>query len=335
MHIKDYFLPKSFIYTGKHATVPTKIIHYGYDEEDVKTSHAFDDLDASKHYIQVIGLKDTEKITEALKAFNIDEMVIEDIFNVTQRPKIEVKKDYIFGVFRIVYKDHEKINHDYMSLIMKDHLLITFHETTPLFLEAVPPLFKRNSLFKREGSDHLLFHLLDIMTDKQIDLFDEFKDKLEGFEASILENKKSDQEAFYLVRKELLTLKNNVSPMLESLEKTVYENPLFKRDTLHYYDDLLDHLKRLESNINEARELMRHLLDLEMNNQSNQMNRIMKTLTLFSAIFIPLSFLTGFFGMNFIHFNILAYEEAVPLFLGFSILIAVLMIVLFKKMKWF
>ncbi|MFW5865248.1 MAG: CorA family divalent cation transporter, partial [Candidatus Izemoplasmataceae bacterium] len=100
-------------------------------------------------------------------------------------------------------------------------------------------------------------------------------------------------------------------------------------------DDLLDHLKRLESNINEARELMRHLLDLEMNNQSNQMNRIMKTLTLFSAIFIPLSFLTGFFGMNFIHFNILAYEEAVPLFLGFSILIAVLMIVLFKKMKWF
>jgi magnesium transporter len=335
MNIKDYFLPKSFVYTGKHETVPTKIIHYHYDELTIKMSNQFKPMGDLKSYVQVIGLSDTEKITKALKDLAIDDLIIEDIFNVTQRPKIEVKPDYIFGVFRVAYKDHTKINHDYMSLIMKDTMLITFHETTPLYLEAVHPLFERDSLFKERTSDHLLFHILDIITDKQIDLFDEFSETLLDFEESILENKKSDQEAFYLIRKELLTLKNNITPMLEALHLVIEPNPLFKANTSYYYDDLIDHLKRLETNIIEARELMRHLLDLEMNNQSNQMNRIMTTLTLFSAIFIPLSFLTGFFGMNFIHFNILAYEQAVPLFLGFSILIALVMIILFKKMKWF
>lgn len=335
MNIKDYFLPKSFIYTGKHETVPTKVTHYHYDEKTLKMSNQFELLNVRNHYIQVVGLTDTEKIIKALKTFEIDELIIEDIFNVHQRPKIEVKEDYIFGVFRVVYKDHDKINHDYLSLIMKDNLLITFHETTPLYLDAIHPLFERESLFKERDTDHLLFHILDIITDKAIDLFDEFSETLTEFEETILENKKSDQEAFYLIRKELLTLKNNTSPMLEALEKVLEPSPLFKPNTVHYYEDLVDHLKRLETNIIEARELMRHLLDLEMNNQSNQMNRIMTTLTLFSAIFIPLSFLTGFFGMNFIHFNILAYEQAVPLFLGFSIIIALVMIVLFKKMKWF
>ena len=101
-----------------------------------------------------------------------------------------------------------------------------------------------------------------------------------------------------------------------------------------YFDDLLDHLRRLDLLLVQSRELTRHLLDLNMNNQSNKMNKIMTTLTLFSAIFIPLSFLTGFFGMNFVHFGILEYPQAVGLFVGFCVIVAGVMYFIFKRSKW-
>jgi magnesium transporter len=134
----------------------------------------------------------------------------------------------------------------------------------------------------------------------------------------------------------MLNLKNHVSPVLEHLNQIMNKkSSLFMEDNMPFYDDLRDHLVRLDSRLDRSRELMRHLLDLHMNNQSNKMNKIMATLTLFSAIFIPLSFLTGFFGMNFVHFGILQYEYAV---IGFTILCAsiiIFMVWFFKKKKWF
>ena len=96
----------------------------------------------------------------------------------------------------------------------------------------------------------------------------------------------------------------------------------------------MDHLKRLDHQLAQSTEFMRQLLDIHMNNQSNQMNKVMTTLTLFSAIFIPLSFLTGFFGMNFVHFEVLEFDYALEVFIFLCIALAVGMIYLFKKKKW-
>ena len=109
---------------------------------------------------------------------------------------------------------------------------------------------------------------------------------------------------------------------------------LINKENLEYFLDLIDHLTRLDGHINLARENLRNLVDVNINNQSNRMNKIMTTLTLFSAIFIPLSFLTGFFGMNFVHFEILEYRHAVIIFVGICILLIGFMIWLFKRKDW-
>ena len=124
--------------------------------------------------------------------------------------------------------------------------------------------------------------------------------------------------------------------MFEQTDKMIQKKlPLLTEATTDYFNDLKDHLKRLDNKLFQSRDMMRQLLDLHMNNQSTKMNRIMSTLTLFSAIFIPLSFLTGFFGMNFHYFEALDYKYAIAIFIGSCLLIAGGMLFFFKKRRWF
>ncbi|MFW6319832.1 MAG: CorA family divalent cation transporter [Bacillota bacterium] len=336
MKIKNYFTPKSLVYTGKHDEVKTTIRHYHYNENNLKMTNNFKPMDGYKSYIQVIGLSDIEKIKSLKDDYSVNILTLEDIFNVEQRNKIEHKEQYIFSVFGVDYLKDEALHHDYMSVLLFSDALITFHEKEPQFLDAIHPLFTEEGSLKKESVDYLYFHIIDIITDHHLDVYDYLKDAAVTFESDILESKKLNQESVYTLRKNLLRLKNNVSPILEQFNKLTDKNsPLIHPENLPLFEDVRDHLKRLDERLNDLREMMRYLLDLYINNQSNTMNRIMTTLTLFSAIFIPLSFLTGFFGMNFTHFAILDYQNALLIFVSLCVILAVLMIMLFKKMKWF
>ncbi|MFU8793678.1 MAG: CorA family divalent cation transporter [Acholeplasmataceae bacterium] len=335
MKFKTYFIPKSFVYTGKFGSEKTTIKHYQFDKKDVTISDTFDSDPALKHYIQVVGLSDVEAITNLTKHFTVDPLILEDIFNVKQRDKIELQDKHLFGVFHIHYIKEAGTAKDYMSMLLFENALITFHEKEPVFLESLTHLITQHKETKEKTIDFLFYEIIDMITDHHIEVYDALEEKMSLYEEEILESKQTNQEAFYQTRKTLLKLKNSVTPILEQLTTTLNKKPpLIHASLMPYFDDLKDHLNRLDLQLTQARELMRHLLDLQMNNQSNKMNQIMTTLTLFSAIFIPLSFLTGFFGMNFIHFGILAYENAIMLFVAFCLLIGVGMFALFKKMKW-
>lgn len=335
MKIKNYFTPKSYIYTGKHADITTRIKSFEYSETFFKESQDSIKNGDKKQYIQVVGLKDIGKIENLKDAFQIDSFVFEDIFNVTQRNKIELYDTYIFAVFHVEFLNGSVIEEEYMSLIMLEDTILTFHEKEPVYLDPIYSLLEHHNETKMRSIDYLFYQILDIITDHHLDVCDYLEAQNMEFEEMVLESKDVDQEAFYISRKQMLRLKNNVTPILEQLEKVLNKTNLFKVDNTYYFEDLKDHLRRLDVRLTESREVMRHLLDLHMNNQSHKMNKIMTTLTIFSAIFIPLSFLTGFFGMNFLYFDILTEEHAVLLFVIFCILLAVGMVVLFKRKKWF
>ncbi|MDO9629224.1 MAG: CorA family divalent cation transporter [Acholeplasmataceae bacterium] len=336
MNISNYFKPKTMIYTGKHVKTPTSIKHYAYDGQNLKINSDFKSNKDLKNYIQIVGLSNVEEIAIIKEHYNIDSLILEDVFNVNQRNKIEVVDNSLFGVFHVEYLENDYVKEDYMSLLMIENTIITFHETEPIFLKPLESLFNEHKELREKSIDYLLFQILDIITDNHLDVFDELDTAIAIFEAEILETKDVEQEDVYLVRKNMLKLKNNVTPIFEQLDKILFKNQtLFNPSNKLYYEDLKDHLQRLDGRINQSREVMRNLLDLHMNNQSTKMNKIMATLTLFSAIFIPLSFLTGFFGMNFIHFGILAYNQAVLIFSIMCFVIAVSMVLFFKKKKWF
>jgi magnesium transporter len=335
MKFKDYFTPKSMVYTGEHIDIKTTIKHYQYNAQELIITDDFNKKESFKHYIQVIGLTEVDKIMALKEIYPVEPLILEDVFNVSQRVKIDDRKEYIFAVFHVNYFK-ETVKEDYMSLLFFKDTIITFHEKDPDCLEALYPLFENYPELRERGVDFLFYQILDIITDRHIDLMEHNQMVTEQIEEEILEYKSVDQEEFYQMRKSLLKLKSNVSPILNQIDKII-QSPkgYISAEQFPYFDDLKDHLSRLDERLSDARELMRHLLDLHINNQSNKMNEIMKTLTLFSAIFIPLSFLTGFFGMNFVHFDVLTYENAVLVFVLGCFILAAGMVYLFKRMNWF
>ena len=209
-------------------------------------------------------------------------------------------------------------------------------ETKPPFLAPIKTLINDYEELKTNQLDFLFYQILDLLTDDHLNIYDVFESGMNQFEDDILETKQIDQDNFYILRKQIIQFKNITFQIYDHLEMILKTDVSFiNKSSKKYFDDLLDHMYRLDLRINQLRELMKTLLDLDINNQSNRMNRIMSTLTLFSAIFIPLSFLTGFFGMNFIYFDILSYEHAVLIFAGVCIFIAGVMIYIFKKHRWF
>jgi magnesium transporter len=335
MGITSYLKPKTMIYTGKHDDVKTKITHYQYSTELLEIIKEYEPTKEAKHYIQVVGLSDIEQLKQIRDFYQIDHLVFEDVLNVNQRNKIELTNQYLFGTFNISYLENNQIKNDYLSLIMFKDTIISFHETIPVYLSPLEQLFTEYKELKEKNIDFLLYEILDIITDGHLDVYDHLDFLVNQFEEEILETKNIEQEAFYLIRKQLLRLRNNVSPVFEQLEKIILKKELlFNNDNIPYYDDLKDHLQRLELRLIQSKETTNHLLDLHINNQSNKMNQIMATLTLFSAIFIPLSFLTGFFGMNFVYFEVLSYEYALIFFVAVCAVIAGAMFYIFKKKKW-
>ncbi len=337
MKLDKYYKPKSLVYTGEHQDVSTVINHYQFGQNVFIENNTLVEIDKNKNYIQVVGLSDVKKLKEIQEAFNIEPFIMEDILNVGQRNKFEYKDHYIFTSFNVMYFDQDKhIVKDYMSMLYLNDTVITFHETKPKYLEPLIPLLKEYVEVKSHSADLLFYHILDIITDEHLEVFEELDHQMTIFEEEVLESKDMEQELFYIVRKQMLQLKNIISPMYEQLDKLLQKKlSILNIEHQSYFEDLKDHLQRLESKLNQSRDMMRQLLDLHMNNQSTKMNQIMSTLTLFSAIFIPLSFLTGYFGMNFKAFEALNADHGVVRFTVVCMVIALSMFLFFKRKKWF
>ncbi len=335
MKITDYFKPKSMVYTGEHVEQQTKINRFVYHKsrfdkyEDLK-------LEDDQQYIQVVGLSDIKIMEEIKEMFSIDAFIMEDILNVHQRNKIEYGDDYIFASFSFFHKDEKEIRKRYMSIYVSEKVVFTFHEKEPNFLAPLEILIKEYQELKANRSDFMFYQILDLITDEHLDILDNLDNQMNAVEEQIIEAKQIDEEDFYLLRKRVIQLKNMTSPIYEQLvELLKKQHVIMSKQVKSFYHDLIDHMSRLDQKLNHLKDMMRTLLDLNMNNQSTRMNKIMSTLTIFSAIFIPLSFLTGFFGMNFVHFGVLEYQHAVIIFISVCVLVAGAMVYIFKKHKWF
>jgi len=335
MKIKNYFTPKSPVYSGKHQNKETVIRHFLYNDKKVFETSNFEQKQGYKSYIQVVGLTNIKLIGELKDTFGIDSMIFEDIFNVTQREKIDIRDDYLFSVIHGLFLKNNEYKREYMSMICSDNIVISFHEEEPWFLDTTIKALEAYSDLREKTSDFLFYQILDLITDNHIDVYDKLSEIMNRFEDVTLNEQILPQEEFYLVRKSFIRLKNNVYYLLEQLEKLMFKQHKFiKKDNHEFFHDLIDHLNRLDNQISSSRENLRNLVDVNINNQSNKMNKIMTTLTLFSAIFIPLSFLTGFFGMNFVHFEVLSYENAVWIFVLFCLFVIGFMVWFFRRKKW-
>lgn len=335
--------PGSLVYTGSGEKTDILINHIKFNLnnfENIQSKNIDSDLIDLKYvnWIKILGLSDVQKIEEIKSIVEIDKLNLEDILNVGQRPKIEVHDEYIFLVLKILSFDEKafKLKEEQISFVLTKNILITFQENkNDIFKNILERMDKNVGNIRKNKADYLLYAIIDSIVDINFNILNIIESKIEITEDNIINNKESNIiSEIYKLRKELLLLKTSIWPLKEILYQLRETRAFISSNTAKYIKDIIDHIISIMDFVTIYREMINSMFESHQTNVSNKMNQIMTTLTIFSAVFIPLTFLAGIYGMNFEHIPELSFKYSYPIFLFTCFLVAFSMIRFFRYKKW-
>ncbi|GAB4287020.1 MAG: magnesium/cobalt transporter CorA [Ignavibacteriaceae bacterium] len=339
--------PGSLVFTGERQLEKIRITVIDYDKDtyNEKVVEQIEDIfpllkNTTTVWINIDGLHQVDVIEKVGSNLNIHQLVLEDILNTEQRPKLEDYSDYLFLTMRVFSFDDEimQVNSEQISIILGKNFLITFQERIGDVFEPVRERLRaEKGKIRSLGADYLLYALTDAVVDSYFLLLEKLGDKMENLEEQLLFNQNENQlRDIYQLRRELILIRKSIWPMREVLNGLLRrDTQLIKRNTEIYLRDVYDHTIQIMDTIETFRDIIAGIIDTYMTSLSNRMNEVMKVLTIIATIFIPLTFIAGVYGMNFEYFPELGWKWLYPA--GFWIIIsaiALFMIFYFKKKKW-
>ncbi len=331
--------PGKLLYTGKYKEEEVIIEVYWYNKSEWTKKRVKDiseiDINIKNCWINIIGIHDIKLLKEIGSKFDVSNYILEDIVRVSRHSKIEESKDNIFSIFKMLYLNDEKIKHEHVSMILKRNVLITFQETKGDIFDSIRMRIEENiGSIRNLKIDYLYYSLIDALIDQYFEIVPYVDEKLEKLEYEVIEENQTELEDIYRLRKELLLIKSSVFPIKNILENFLKNNNIIvTKEVNQSFFDVIDNLDQVTDKISIYRELLSSIHETHMSNLSHKMNRVMTTLAIFSAIFIPLSFLAGFFGMNFRYFPGLTSPYGIYIFILLCFVICAGMIYVFKKKK--
>jgi len=290
-------------------------------------------------WININGLHDTEAIKSLAKNFNLHPLVVEDIVNTGQRPKMEEYDDHLFFALKMMRYDHKNniIESEQLSLVIGANFLITFQERPGDVFEPIRKRI-RNKMgrIRHHGIDYLAYALLDSVIDNYMIIIERIGEQIEEVEDELLANLNKDvltQINDY--KREMNYLRKTIRPVKEfMLQLSRLDSDLLHDDTIPFIKDLLDISMQAVESIDTYRMMLSDHLDIYNSGTNNRLNEIMKVLTIFSAIFIPLTFIAGIYGTNFEFMPELGFKYSYPIFWSVLLVVAGFMLRFFKRKNW-
>lgn len=294
----------------------------------------------SVHWIMVTGFHNTRLIEQVGHVLNIHPLLLEDILNIEHFSKSEEIDEHLFLTLNILktMKNSQVLDKNHISFVLGGNYLVSFvQKSTDIFENFSSRIENSIGKVRSRKNDYLFYRLTDIIVDNYFLLFENFEDRLEKIEDELLRNQSANLAAKIQVNKKaLLYLRRNIFPVYESIRSIQKsDGKHIRKQTHNFINDTADHLNQLVQTIENYRETITSLMELQMANNSNRMNNVMKTLTLISTVFIPLTFLTGIYGMNFEYMPELKIKWAYPAFLGLVTALGFGMWFYMKRKKWF
>ena len=290
-------------------------------------------------WINIFGIHDLEMIQRIGELFELPSLVLEDILNTDLRPKYDEGEDFNVFILKMLKYDEEakQITGEQFTLILGRNYVLTLQEQHG---DVFKPVRERIRNVKRKtrlnNPDYLAYALLDTIVDNYVMIVEAMGREIEELEKSIFGNPdKSIVEQIYTLKTELSYLRKSVRPVKEMmLQFLKSDNSLFQKKNMQYLrdmDDLLIHAT-------EAIELYNGMISDHLNIYStivnNRINEVMKVLTIFASIFIPLTFIAGIYGMNFEYLPELSFKYSYFIFWGVVISIGVGLLIYFRRKKW-
>ena len=347
--------PETLLYEGsRKKSDDVKITIFDYDEKDYMEKQAqsveecipFKDK-STVTWINVDGIHNVDILEKFNSCYLVHPMVLEDILDINQRPKAEDFGDYIFIVVKMLIYNEAKddIAEEQVSFILGNNFLVTFQEAkSGDVFDIIRERIRGNKgKIRKLGSDYLAYALLDAIVDNYFIILEKIGEKIENIEAEVVVN--PVPKTLYGINKlkrELIFLRKSIWPMREAVNTVARtESALIRENVLVYYRDIHDQSVHAVDTIEAFRDSVSGLLDIYLSSVSYRLNEVMKVLTIIATIFMPLTFIAGIYGMNFntaasrVNMPELNWRFGYLFVLSLMLLVALGMLVYFKKKKWF
>jgi magnesium transporter len=259
----------------------------------------------SVSWVDVQGLGNQDILQRLGQVFDLHPLVLEDIVNVPERPKVEDYEDQLLFIARMVVPKERTYGFysEQVSLILAKHYLLTVQEEPEHdCFECVRARIEKNKgIIRKQGADYLAYALLDAIIDGFFPVLELYGEQLEELEEEVIANPtRKTLQSIYQIRRELLQLRRAIWPQRDAINSLIRDSgDLISPEVRIYLRDCYDHAVQVMDMVETYRELASGLMDVYLSAVSNKMNEVMKLLTVVSSIFIPLTFVVGVYGMNF------------------------------------
>lgn len=312
------------IWQEKVLTDPAEILPYLHSE--------------SVTWVNMNSVSQVEVIENVGKLFGIHPLILEDIVNVHQRPKIEIYDGTLYVVLHQLRLEIEsgEIESEQISIVLKDGILFTFQERKgDLFDPLRDRIRKGKGLVRGKGIDYLLYTIIDLIVDHYYLILEKIGDEIDELELKLEQDPSGiTVQKLYTIRRKLILLRRSIWPVRDVLS-TVLRDPIpLSEQVKPFFRDVYDHVIQIMDAVDTYRDLTTGLLDSYLNTMSNRLNEVMKVLTIISTFFLPLTFLVGVYGMNFEYMPELKWKWGYPLVWLVMLGISSLMWIFFRRKKW-
>lgn len=345
--VKTGLPPGTLIHIGERKTEKPRITIIDYDETQFKKKEAkkieecfpFKDK-PTVTWINIDGIHQVDIIEKLGSHFGLHPLLLEDILNTEQRPKMEDFGGYIFVVLKMLYYDGkgDEIEAEQVSLVLGSNFVISFQEREGDVFDPIRERIRQGKgRIRQAGADYLAYALLDAIVDSCFLILETLGERIEDTEQQLATNPTPQTlHPIRKLKKEMIILRKSVWPLREvvsGLERC--ESVLIQESTGAYLRDVYDHTIQVIDTVESLRDMVSGMLDIYLSSISNRMNEIMKVLTIFAALFIPLTFVAGIYGMNFRYMPELGWHWGYPMILIVMASIAAGLLGYFRRKKWF
>ncbi len=336
----------TLVYTGEKRDEQIKIHVIDFDEGNVQEIELAS-VDACIPYkdkptvtwINVDGVHNVPLLEKLGDCFGLHRLVMEDIMNTDQRPKMEDYGEYFYIVLKMLSSGKNgEIVTEQISLILGANFVLSFQDgiegdVFPVIRER---LRSGKGKIRKMGADYLAYSLLDAIVDHYFVILEKFGDKIESIETELIGDPTQETvQRIYQLKREMIFLHNAVWPLREVVSAlSKHESSLIKESTAPYLRDVYDHVIHIIDSVDIYREMLSSMLDMYLSSVSNRLNEVMKVLTVISLIFMPITFIAGVYGMNFKYMPELEWHWGYPAALLAMFAISLLMAFYFKRKKW-
>ena len=336
--------PGTLVHIGERRTehVTFTVFHYGPAGCEELQPHQANQLappaDESVVWINVSGVHNVEVLEAIGKQFVLHPLLLEDIANTDQRPKLDDYETYFFLVIKMMsLTERKEIAVEQVSLVLGRNYVLSFQENgTDVFQPVRERLRGGKGRLRQSGADYLFYALVDAIVDQYFAVLEFMGEKIELLQQTVVADPKPETlNEIHGLKRQLLFVRRAVWPLRDVMNNLSRSDcPFLQEATKLFFRDVYDHVVQIVDTIETLREMVSASLDIYLSSVSYRLNAVMRVLTVITTIFMPLSFIASIYGMNFEHMPELKSTWGYPIVLVAMTVVGLGMLILFRNKRW-